>query len=39
MPEGQLRNGTRFAYGIGAAAESGIGMAFNAFNFLFYTTA
>lgn len=38
MPEGPLRNGTKFAYAIGAAAESGIGMAFNAFNFLFYTT-
>ena len=38
MPDGSLRTGTKFAYAIGAAAESGIGMAFNAFNFLFYTT-
>ena len=38
MPEGSLRTGTKFAYAIGAAAESGIAMAFNAFNFLFYTT-
>lgn len=38
MPEGSLRTETKFAYAIGAAAESGIAMAFNAFNFLFYTT-
>ncbi len=33
-----LRTRTKLAYGIGATAESGISMAFNAFNFLFYTT-
>ena len=38
MPESSLRNSTRFAYGIGSTAESGIAMAFNSFNFLFYTT-
>lgn len=38
MPEGSLRTGTKFAYGIGGTAESGIAMAFNSFNFLFYTT-
>lgn len=38
MPESTLRTGTKLAYAVGAAAESGIGMAFNAFNFLFYTT-
>ena len=36
MAEGSLRTGTKLAYAIGAVAESGIGMAFNAFNFLFY---
>jgi Na+/melibiose symporter-like transporter len=38
MAEGSLRPATKLAYAIGAAAESGIGIAFNAFNFLFYTT-
>lgn len=38
MPDTPLRTGTKLAYGIGATAESGIGMAFNSFNFLFYTT-
>ncbi|MAG30279.1 MAG: hypothetical protein CL908_05210 [Deltaproteobacteria bacterium] len=38
MADGSLRTGTKFAYGIGATAESGIAMAFNSFNFLFYTT-
>ena len=33
-----LRTRTKLAYGIGATAESGISMAFNAFNFLFYTS-
>jgi Na+/melibiose symporter-like transporter len=33
-----LRTRTKLAYGIGATAESGISMAFNSFNFLFYTT-
>jgi Na+/melibiose symporter-like transporter len=36
MADGSLRTGTKFAYGIGATAESGIAMAFNSFNFLFY---
>lgn len=37
MPEsGKLPFRTRFAYGIGATAESSITMAFNSFNFLFY---
>ena len=38
MREEPLRIGTKFAYGIGGTAESGIAMAFNSFNFLFYTT-
>ena len=36
MSEGVLPFRTRFAYGIGATAESSITMAFNSFNFLFY---
>lgn len=38
LPAPSLRTGTKFAYGIGATAESGIAIAFNSFNFLFYTT-
>ncbi len=33
-----LRTRTKLAYGIGSTAESAISMAFNSFNFLFYTT-
>jgi GPH family glycoside/pentoside/hexuronide:cation symporter len=36
MSEERLPFRTRFAYGIGATAESSISMAFNTFNFLFY---
>ena len=37
MPEAEgLGKRTRFAFGIGAAAESGLTIAFNTFNFLFY---
>ncbi len=36
MSEDRLPVRTRFAYGIGATAESSISMAFNSFNFLFY---
>lgn len=36
MSEGALPVRTRFAYGIGATAESSITMAFNTFNFIFY---
>jgi Na+/melibiose symporter-like transporter len=36
MSDGPLPLRTRFAYGIGATAESSISMAFNTFNFLFY---
>jgi Na+/melibiose symporter-like transporter len=36
MPESHLAVRTRLAYGVGAAAESAIAMAFNTFNFLFY---
>ncbi|MEC8822261.1 MAG: MFS transporter, partial [Pseudomonadota bacterium] len=30
-------HGVKFVYGIGAAAEAIVGVAFNAFNFFFYT--
>lgn len=36
MSDGELPFRTRFAYGIGATAESSITMAFNSFNFLYY---
>lgn len=36
MPEATLPFRTRFAYGIGATAESAITIAFNSFNFLYY---
>ena len=35
-PDASLGVRTKVAYGIGATAESAIGMAFNSFNFLFY---
>jgi Na+/melibiose symporter-like transporter len=38
VSDDQLRTGTKFSYGIGSAAESAISMAFNSFNFLFYTS-
>ncbi|MFK7898989.1 MAG: MFS transporter [Myxococcota bacterium] len=36
ISDSELPTRTRFAYGIGATAESAITMAFNSFNFLFY---
>ena len=38
MAQDTIRTTTKLAYGIGSTAESAISMAFNSFNFLFYTT-